>query len=236
MMKRTTSTLRLVAALTFGLSLPLTSFASGLDFPHISTSGYGEISVSPDSALVSVRVEMIAKTAEQAKSKVDQSVSHFVQQAQEKGVERQQIHSSNLHIAPQYRYPKDAQPELEGYRATRTITLTVLELEKLNSYLDLAMQSGINRVDSVKLQTTQYDSYKQQALELAIKDAQSKATSLAKGFDQRVEQVWEIRYQQDQPRVMRAVAMDNVGESNSYMDKAIVIRDRVDVVFKLSSQ
>lgn len=179
---------------------------------------------------------MIAKTAEQAKSKVDQSVSHFVQQAQEKGVERQQIHSSNLHIAPQYRYPKDAQPELEGYRATRTITLTVLELEKLNSYLDLAMQSGINRVDSVKLQTTQYDSYKQQALELAIKDAQSKATSLAKGFDQRVEQVWEIRYQQDQPRVMRAVAMDNVGESNSYMDKAIVIRDRVDVVFKLSSQ
>ncbi|MGR5253671.1 SIMPL domain-containing protein [Vibrio astriarenae] len=233
-MKHLTSRLTLSATLVLGALLPLTSSAAGLDFPHIRTSGYGEITAAPDSAVVSIRVEETAQSAEEAKQQVDKAVETFLTQSQGKGLKREEMQSSNLHISPQYRYPKNAEPELVGYRATRTITLTINELESLNAYLDLAMQSGINRVDNIQLQTTEYDKFKQQALELAIKDAQTKAQSLAKGFGQQVDQVWEITYQQNQPRVMRAVAMDSNVESDSYTDKTIVIRDKVDVVFKIS--
>ncbi|MDR9826295.1 SIMPL domain-containing protein [Vibrio sp. FNV 38] len=223
------------AALLVGMTLSTMAFAAELDFPHIRTSGYGEVNVIPDSALLSVRAELTADSAEEAKQQVDRAVDAFLEDALAQGIKREDIKSSNLHIAPQYRYPKEAKPELFGYRATRTMTLTILELEQLDRYLEMAMKSGINRVDNIQLQTTKYQEYKQQALSLAIKDAQMKAHTLAAGFEQQIEKVWQINYQQNQPRMMRSLAMDSAKESGSYADKVIAISDKVDVVFKMSN-
>ncbi|MGR5178979.1 oxidative stress defense protein [Vibrio mediterranei] len=214
----------------------VSAFANPLEFPHIVTTGYGEIQVKPDMAEFSVRVVQSQMDADQAKQGVDSVVDSFLNSLMSQGIEKRDIQSSNLHLSPQYHYPEKGKPELVGYRASRTVTVQVMDLDKLNDYLDLALQSAINQVDNIELKVKDQGQYQQAARMAAIKDAQGKAASLAKGFEQKLGQVWRIEYRQpmNQPVVMRSMAMDSKMESNSYQDSVITIRDRVDVTYQIA--
>ena len=230
--------MKAVSSVIASLSLAMLSFgavANSPDFPHLSTTGYGEVIATPDMAQFSVKVVESTMTAEQAKQSVDQVVSDFLSALSKEGVDSKNITSSNLYITPQYHYPKKGKPELVGYRATRSITVIVEKLEDLNQYLDLALNSGINQVDNIQLQVKDQAKYQQKARLAAIKDANSKAESLAQGFGKELKGVWSINYNMSgqQPVLMRSMAMDAKIESNSYQDSQIVIRDRVDVIYKL---
>lgn len=229
-MKRSFALGTLVVALFAG---PV--FANQPDFPHISTTGYGEIEATPDMAEFSVRVVQSQMNADQAKQGVDFVVDKFLSGLMSEGIEKKDIQSSNLYLSPQYHYPEKGKPELVGYRASRTVTVQVMDLENLNNYLDLALESGINQVDNIQLKVKDQGQYQEAARMAAIKDAQSKAASLAKGFDQNLGKVWRIEYRKpmNQPVVMRSMAMDSKMESNSYQDSVITIRDRVDVTYQI---
>ncbi|MFA0440629.1 oxidative stress defense protein [Vibrio sp. 10N.286.49.C2] len=230
-MKSTLTVCALAASL---VTLP--SFASQMTFPHITTTGYGQVEATPDMAEFSVKVVQSQLNADQAKEDVDSVVDTFLAKLADAGVSKEDIKSSNLYLTPQYQYPDKSQPELVGYRASRTVTVQVMEIEKLNDYLDTALASGINQVDNIRLKVKDESQYQEKARIAAIQDAQQKAQSLAKGFAQQLGQVWQITYKQpqNQPVVMRSMMMDSKSESNSYQDSVITIRDRVDVVYKMS--
>ncbi|MBW3694074.1 oxidative stress defense protein [Vibrio sp. T187] len=211
------------------------AFADAPNFPHISTTGYGEVVATPDMATFSVKVVESTMTAEQAKATVDNVVSSFLTKLNSAGVDSSNINSSNLYLAPQYHYPKAGKPELVGYRASRNVTVQVDDLSKLNQYLDVALSEGINQIENIQLQVKDQAKYQQQARSEAIKDANQKAKSLAEGFDRELGQVWRIDYnvQSVQPVLMRSMAMDARTEASTYQDSTIRIRDRVDVIYQL---
>ncbi|ASU21436.1 oxidative stress defense protein [Vibrio qinghaiensis] len=213
------------------------SVAQEMNFPHLSTTGYGEVIAVPDMAEFSVKVVESTLTAEQAKSAVDKVVEAFAARLKESGVTAQQISSSNLYLAPQYHYPKSGKPELVGYQATRSVTVNVGDLSLLNQYLDIALGEGINQVDNIQLKVRNQEQYQQQARLAAIQDANAKALSLAEGFKLKLGDVWQIDYNSPgvQPIMMRAMAMDAKSESNSYQDSILTIRDRVEVVYQLNN-
>ncbi|MGD8173621.1 oxidative stress defense protein [Vibrio sp. TRT 21S02] len=209
--------------------------AESPNFPHLVTTGYGEVTATPDMAEFSVKVVESTMTAEQAKQAVDKVVEGFLSRLKESGIANDNISSSNLYIAPQYHYPKKGKPELVGYRASRSVTVKVDDLAKLNKYLDMALNEGINQVDNIQLKVRDQAKYQEQARMFAIKDANMKAKSLAQGFEKKLGDVWRVDYNMPsaQPMLMRSMAMDAKMESNSYQDSTIVIRDRVDVIYKL---
>ena len=209
--------------------------SAGVQVPHLETVGSGEVTAQPDMAEFSVAAEETRATAKEAKQAVDQAVTAFVERLLAQGIERSHIQSANISLQPQYHYPKDKKPELVGYRAIRHITVTVNDLEKLNSYLDSAMGDGINRINNIKLKVSNEEEYIEQARQAAIKDAVAKAESLAKGFGEKLDGVWRINYHAASPRpVMMRMAMDAApATSETYQDTQITIRDRVEVVFKL---
>jgi len=211
------------------------ALAEAPNFPHLSTTGYGEVIATPDMATFSVKVVESTMTAEQAKATVDKVVTSFLNKLEGAGVVSTNINSSNLYLAPQYHYPKSGKPELVGYRASRNVSVQVDDLSKLNEYLDIALGEGINQVENIQLQVRDQAKYQQKARTEAIKDANQKAQSLADGFDRELGQVWRVDYnaQSVQPVLMRSMAMDARTESNSYQDSTIRIRDRVDVIYQL---
>ncbi|WP_038173669.1 oxidative stress defense protein [Vibrio pacinii] len=230
--------MKFIPTLVATLSLSTVSvavWANTPDFPHLVTAGYGEVIAKPDMAEFSVKVVESTMTAEQAKQSVDQVVKALIDALNQQGVEAQDISSSNLYITPQYHYPNKGKPELVGYRATRSVSVTVNDLADLNQYLDLALNAGINQVDNIQLKVRDQAQYQQQARMAAIRDANEKAQSLAQGFGKAVKDVWRIDYnmQSQQPVLMRSMAMDAKVESNTYQDSTIVIRDRVDVIYQL---
>ncbi|NOH51122.1 oxidative stress defense protein [Vibrio rotiferianus] len=219
-------------------ALSLTSlsvFANVPEFAHVTTTGYGEVVATPDMATFSVKVVDTTMTAEQAKQSVDKSVDEFLKKLSDAGLSKDNVTSSNLYLAPQYHYPKSGKAELVGYRASRSINVNVNDLANLNKYLDMALESGINQVDNIQLKVSNQAEYQQKARMAAIEDAKEKAASLAVGFEKKLGDVWQISYNQmnGQPILMRSMAMDAKQSSNSYQDSTLVIRDQVDVVYRL---
>ncbi|EGQ9098960.1 oxidative stress defense protein [Vibrio sp. Vb0937] len=219
-------------------ALSLTSasvLANTPEFAHVTTTGYGEVTATPDMATFSVKVVDTTMTAEQAKLSVDKTVEEFLKSLSDAGLSKDHITSSNLYLAPQYHYPKSGKAELVGYRASRSIDVTVTDLKNLNQYLDMALEAGINQVDNIQLKVSNQAEYQQKARMAAIKDAREKAGSLATGFEKKLGDVWQINYRQMhvQPVLMRSMAMDSKEGANSYQDSTMIIRDQVDVIYKL---
>ncbi|CAM3213981.1 oxidative stress defense protein [Moritella viscosa] len=210
--------------------------AADVDFPHLETTGMGEVIAKPDMAVFSVQVSETRKTAKEAKEAVDNAVVAFNGRLKKEGVARTDIESSNISLRPEYHYKKDQKPKLIGYRANRHVTVTVRDLNKLNNYLDGALGDGINNINNIQLKVSNEPKFIEQARQAAILDAKEKAQSLAKGFDEKVDGVWKITYRSSQPRLMlmRSMAMDSAQNvESSYQDEKIIIRDQVDVVFRL---
>lgn len=226
-------------AVTLGLAAfgPAPALAANIAVPHLETIGQGEITAQPDMAEFSVAVEETRTSAKEAKLAVDKAVTAFVERLVASGVERSDILSANISLHPQYHYPKEKKPELTGYRASRHITVTVHDLDKLNDYLDNALGDGINRINNIQLKLSNEAEFMAQARQAAIKDARAKAESLAKGFGTELDGVWRITYQVAQPRpvMMMKMAMDAGAPETAatYQDTEMTIRDRVEVVFKL---
>ena len=210
--------------------------AANVDFPHLETTGIGEVIAKPDMAVFSVQVSETRKTAKEAKEAVDNAIVAFNGRLKSEGVARTDIESSNISLRPEYRYKKDQEPKLIGYRANRHVTVTVRDLNKLNRYLDGALGDGINNINNIELKVSDEPKFIELARQAAILDAKEKAQSLAKGFDEKVDGVWKITYRSSQPRpmLMRSMAMDSSQNiESSYQDTKIIIRDQVDVVFRL---
>ncbi|WP_098414779.1 oxidative stress defense protein [Vibrio sp. ES.051] len=222
----------LASALSFTSASVLANVS---EFAHVTTTGYGEVIATPDMATFSVKVVDTTMTAEQAKQSVDKTVEVFLTYLSDVGLSKDNVTSSNLYLAPQYHYPKSGKAELVGYRASRSINVTVTELADLNQYLDMALESGINQVDNIQLKVSNQSEYQKKARMAAINDAKEKAASLASGFERKLDGVWQINYTQMQvkPVLMRSMAMDSEQGANSYQDSTMVIRDRVDVIYKL---
>ncbi|PLX65392.1 MAG: oxidative stress defense protein [Vibrio alginolyticus] len=219
-------------------ALSLTSasvLANSPEFAHVTTTGYGEVIATPDMATFSVKVVDTTMTAEQAKQSVDKTVEQFLKNLSDAGLSKDNVTSSNLYLAPQYHYPKSGKAELVGYRASRSIDVTVTDLKNLNQYLDMALEAGINQVDNIQLKVSNQAEYQQKARMAAIQDAREKAASLATGFEKKLGDVWQINYRQMhvQPVLMRSMAMDSKEGTNSYQDSTMIIRDQVDVIYKL---
>ncbi|WP_428774111.1 oxidative stress defense protein [Vibrio sp.] len=226
-----------IVTLSLATLFSTAGFAESYNFPHIVTTGFGEVIAKPDQAKFIVRAVETADSSEAVKQAVDKSVSGFIDQLKQSGVSADDITGSNLFLAPQYKYERDQAPELVGYRASRTVTVIVNDLAKLNQYLDMALAKGINQVDSVQLMVKDEQAFQKQARQAAIKDAMTKAAELAEGFGKQLDQVWRIDYNTPlaQPVFARSSMMDAKSQSESYQDSTMVIKDRVDVVYKLSN-
>lgn len=218
------------------LQAPL-AMANDIAFPHLETRGVSEIVATPDQATISVAVVVQDKSAKKAKDASDKAVAAFIQRLTHAGVAQDAIRSANIQLQPQYRYQKDKPAILDGYRAVREVKVEVKQLDNLNNILDSALDKGMNRINNIEFSSSKEAELKQQARMAAIKDAQQKAKSLARGFGEKLDGVWEIRYFEQQPVrnvMMRSMAMDESrGIDQSYQNGQVTYRDSVEVVYKL---
>lgn len=230
----------LAMLLTTSALISTDAMAADYPFPHLETTGRGEVVVKPDMAVFSVDVVSAKPTASDAKQASDLAVTKFIDRLMKAGVERKAINSGNIALSAQYRYPKDQAPELTGFKAVRNVTVTVYKLEHLNAYLDGALGDGINQINNITLKVKDQAKYQEEARQAAIVNAKAVAASLAKGFDSEVEGVWQIDYNTEShpmPYRMASYARnmaDSAAVNQSYSENNIVIADSVNVVFKLA--
>ena len=207
------------------------------DGPHIVTSGTASVDAVPDIATLAIEVNVAAKDAATAKKQADERVAQYISFLELNQIAKKDISSANLRTQPDYDC-QDGKSILKGYRAVRTVEVTLRQLDKLNSLLDGALKAGLNEIRSVSLGVAQPDAYKDKARKAAIDNAIHQAQELANGFNRKLGPVYSVRYHvsnyQPSPmvRMMKADAAP-VSAQETYEQAAIQFDDQVDVVFQL---
>ncbi|MBA7731533.1 oxidative stress defense protein [Citrobacter freundii] len=206
--------------------------------PHIVTSGTASVDATPDIATLAIEVNVAAKDAASAKKQADERVAQYLSFLEQNQIAKKDISSANLRTQPDYDY-QNGKSVLKGYRAVRTVEVTLRQLDKLNALLDGALKAGLNEIRSVSLGVAQPDAYKDKARKAAIDDAIHQAEQLAAGFSSKLGPVYSVRYHvsnyQPSPmvRMMKADAAPAASAQETYEQPVIQFDDQVDVVFQI---
>ncbi len=94
------------------------------------------------------------------------------------GIRREDIQTALYNISPKYDYI-DGKQVFRGYEVTNAITVKVRDINQVGNVIDTAIKNGANSVSSIQFKIDHEDRYYQQALSLALRDAQMKANTIA---------------------------------------------------------
>jgi uncharacterized protein YggE len=158
------------------------SLAQGNNNDHgITVTGEGEVRAEPDIAIVTVGVTHIAPTSQEAMDEVSRRQTAVIAAARSLGIESRDIQTTGLSVSPVYRpRPRsDEPPEIEAYRASNNVSITVRDLRRTSAILDAALAAGANNIGGLRFSFANPDELRIQALTNAIANAETKAQAMA---------------------------------------------------------
>ncbi|WP_068711967.1 SIMPL domain-containing protein [Vibrio tritonius] len=224
--------------LGLGFSVSVPAVAQDLSFPHVITTGSATLMVNPDKAVISSQIRVTQPTADAVKKQVDGVVARYTKDLKKK-IDKRFISSSNLSISPQYHYGDKGERTLVGYVGSRSVEVTINDLNQLNDHINLALTDGMNQISGIQMGLKDRKAYEDRVLKAAMEDAQNKAQFLAAGFQSKLGQVWQVEYHSEQntPRYERVSLMQSKAAdvSSSYQNSQIELDASVDVIYRIDT-
>ncbi|HET6725082.1 MAG TPA: SIMPL domain-containing protein [Gammaproteobacteria bacterium] len=219
--------------------LPVPLLAQGAPTsPHVAVSGQGIVRVAPDILTVHLSVEKLGKEIDAAKQAVDRRTGGAIAAARRIGIDKRDITSTQITIAPRYQYDHD-QRQLVGYDVRRSMTLTLRDLDKYEPLLKGLVEAGVNGIDGVSARYSQPEKLRQQAFAKAVNDARAKAARLARSFDASLGNVWsivELNATAPRPVMARTQAkFASASQASAFEPGTIEITADIRVVFLLQA-
>ena len=233
------------------LSLPLTGFADIYDHRLIHTNGYGEVKVKPDMAKLSLSANADRPKALDAKSEVDKRVNNFLAALEKQGVKKKDIVASSLRTNPRHEYNRaTSKNKFVGYSATRQLTVTVRQLNRLTDIMDLALSHDIQTIGNIHYDSSNADQHRDRARRNAVENSKRKARALAKAYGAELGAIANIQYHNwqapfgvaTQPENDMAMARSQATlagaqkQNATYLPDQITFSDHIQVTFDLIVQ
>jgi len=197
----------------------------------IHVLGHGEIRVEPDMARLSMAVTLVDKNVLKAKKIVDTAVLAVLEVAKKLDIAEEDVTATQLQVSAQYNYENNKH-ELVGYETTRSVSIVLRKLNKLDALLTGCIEAGVNQVDRIELQSSKEKALKDQALKLAIENAKQLAVSTAAGFDAKVGKVQKIAAERGPIAMSLSTPVEGLAAVN-YKPGKIEISADIDVIFQL---
>jgi len=93
-------------------------------------------------------------------------------------IPRENIQTAVYTVSPTYDYIEGKQV-FSGFEVTNVISVKITDINQVGAVIDTAVQNGANRISSLQFSIENADYYYQQALSLALQNAQLKARTIA---------------------------------------------------------
>jgi uncharacterized protein YggE len=164
----------------------------------ITTQGYGEMRVRPDSLRTSVGVELQATTLEKARSEANTRLQRVITALTALRIPNASLQTQTLQFSPIYREENNKPRKLTGYSATHRLSVTVLGAtpNELGDYasriIDTALKSGANVVNDVDFFLRDRSEAQGRALEAAVQNAGQNARAMAEAAKVRISRVYSL--------------------------------------------
>jgi hypothetical protein len=154
---------------------------SGQAQSGISVSGTGSVTVPPDIARIEIGVEITARTVAEARGQAADAMDAVMASLSDNGVDEADVKTRSFNIYPQYNYRDERAPEIVGFMVNNQVTVTIREIDDASTILDEAIEAGgdLVRVSGITFTVDEPDQFLDEARELAVADARSRAETLA---------------------------------------------------------
>jgi uncharacterized protein YggE len=165
---------------------PIT-WAADSEKRYVTVAGHGKVSAIPDTAWVSGGVHTQAKTATEALNNNNNNLMEAVIKVlKNANIKTKNIQTSGFNVYPIYdqskgsgqRKPKS--PRITGYRVSNSVTIKIIDTDKLGKLLDKLVSSGSNQISGIRFGFNDSRELLDEARKLAITDAEKKAKLYAR--------------------------------------------------------
>lgn len=181
-----------IVTVTLLLLSPTLLFAEEPSRRTISVSAEGEVTASPDVAVLSFAVETTAKDASKA---VDEnaSKSSAVAAAIKKELgEKDKITTTRYSLDPVYERREagsPAAPEISGYVAHNEVRVETHRIDQAGHLIDVAARAGANRMSGLDFTLENKTTQLREALLQAGREARQQAETVAQALNVKLKQV-----------------------------------------------
>ena len=159
----------------------------------ISVTGTATESVEPDLLVITFGMETQEKTAKEALDSNSIQMNTVISAIKQAGISESEISTSSFNIYPVYESHEDKltgrwTQEIVGYGVSNIVTVQTAKLDSAASIIDNAVNSGVNRVDSVyfSLASSTQQKLKDDLLEKAVINAKIRAEKALKPLDYQI--------------------------------------------------
>ena len=159
------------------LAVSLFAPAQAADTRTLAVQGNGSVRVEPDIAQVSAGVITQAKTAADALSQNSAFMAQLFETTQNFGVPKEDMRTTRVTLSPRYSNRQNAgvAREIVGYQAQNTLAITLRNLDKVGSILDVLSKAGANTISNITFSLSDPTEVLNQARQKAVADAAAKA-------------------------------------------------------------
>jgi hypothetical protein len=147
---------------------------------QIVTHGAGIVQVPPTQAVVTVGAQAQRPAAAEASAEVARIAEQVLARLSALGIRRQDIRTSGVRLTPVFTTPRDGAPQIAGYRAAYTLTVTVTDLRQVGPVIEEAVRAGANQVMDVTFGLRDASEARRDALTQAVREARDKADAIAR--------------------------------------------------------
>ena len=144
----------------------------------ITVFGEGVMKATPD--IVQMVLSVTAKGKDLAEIQKGNAVrmNQVIQSLKMAEVKEESIQTIDFQIRQVYDYVNGEQ-QFQGYEVVNTISVTSGDVDRTGELVDLAVKQGVNQVGSIEFKMRDQNEQYQQALALALQDAQAKMNTMA---------------------------------------------------------
>ncbi|MFF5995022.1 SIMPL domain-containing protein [Lysinibacillus sp. KU-BSD001] len=198
----------------------------------LTVTGNGKVTAKASYIQIEIAVSTRGQDIRKAQQDNANSMNRVIQSILALNIPREAIQTAAYTISPTYDYIEGKQV-FRDYVVTNAITVKVTDISQAGKVMDVAVQNGANQISSLQFQIENADVYYQQALSLALQNAQMKAKTIAETmhlplYPQPIEIVEE---RTEGPALYRQVAMANEAISTPIEQGEMTISATVRVKF-----
>ncbi|MEA1974387.1 MAG: SIMPL domain-containing protein [Bacillota bacterium] len=153
------------------------------DKSTVEVYGSANIDVKPDVAYINIGVNTENDNPSVAQKENKVKMDKIISSLKEIGLTDDELQTLNYSIRKNYRYLKDDERE-EYYVVSNSLKITILDLEKIGTIIDLTSNAGANNINSIQFAVLDDSHYYNEALTLAMESAKEKANSIMSTFEE----------------------------------------------------
>lgn len=173
--------------------------------PHVYVEGSAELEVEPDMMTFSLSIQTVDLDLAKAKADVDQRSRLLIDTVKKFGVKAEDIATTALNIRPEYDY-RENKRVLTGNNVSRQVDINLRDLKKYPAMMQAMVDAKVSETINTNLTVADKKAVEEKVQAMAMDDAKSRASRLAKSqgkvagdpwsiseFNNRGNERWELR-------------------------------------------